>query len=179
MLNVEKPATFPDISPPSLSGANADDTIGDWQDVVLQQDCIYKHHIMRINYTTYNVRRDEDVLHTGTSHRNVMVLNPDSSPSEHPFVYACVLGIFHANVIYLGRDIMDYQAQRLEFLWVRWYKVDRHGGWDAGLLDRVHFPPINHEESFSFLDPADVLWSCHILPTFLKGKVHSDGVGRI
>ena len=55
--------------------------------------------------------------------------------------------------------------------------MDRHGGWDAGLLDRVHFPPINHEESFGFLDPADVLRSCHILPAFLQGKVHSDGVG--
>jgi hypothetical protein len=108
-----------------------------------------------------------------------MVLNPTSSPSEHPFGYARVLGIYHANVVYIGRDdVIDYQPRRLEFLWVRWYQVHGPlGGWATGLLDRVHFPPMSHEESFSFLDPADVLRGCHIVPAFSQGKVHADGMG--
>jgi hypothetical protein len=163
---------------PTVSVDTAGDTSNDWQAVLLKQDRIYRHHIMRIYHTTYDVRRDEDVLHTNTSHCNVMVLD-SSSPLEHPFRYAQVLGIYHANVIYIGNgDVIDYQPRRLEFLWVRWYQVDDpSGGWDVKRLDRVRFPPMNREDSFGFLDPADVLRSCHIVPAFSRGRVHADGIG--
>ena len=91
---------------------------GDWNAVHLNQDCMYKHSIMRINYTMYNVRRNEDVIHSDTTHCNVMVLDPTTS-SEHSFWYARVLGIFHANVIYTAEGMDDFHPQRLEFLWVR------------------------------------------------------------
>ena len=100
---------------------------------------MYKHSIMRINYTMYNVRRNEDVIHSDTTHCNVMVLDPTTF-SEHSFWYACILGIFHANVIYTAEGVDDFHPQWLEFLWVRWYEVeDTLSGWMARSLDRIKF----------------------------------------
>ena len=59
---------------------------------------------MRVNYTTYDMRRDQDTINPRT-HADVMVLNPGDEESEderHPYWYARVCGIFHANVLYLG-----------------------------------------------------------------------------
>jgi hypothetical protein len=141
---------------------------------------MYKHNIMRINYTTYDVRRAEDVIHPGTSHHNVMILNPSWPSSGHPFLYAHVLGIYHVNVIYAGAGMIDYHPRRLEFLWVRWYQwEDNHPvGWMKGTgLDQVQFPPLAHADSFDFINPSDVLRSCYIVPRFSRGKLHPDGVG--
>ena len=108
---------------------------------MLKHDRFYNHNIMRVNYTTYNVRRGEDVIHTETSHCDIMMLNSAfaEDSSKYPFCYAWVLGIFHANVIYLGEKNQDYRPRRLEFLWVRWYCVEEgiQSGWKALKLDRV------------------------------------------
>ena len=150
----------------------------DWQAVHLHQDRMYKHNIVCINYTMYDVRRDDDIIHPGTAHCNVMVLNPVTSSSEHPFWYARVLGIFHANVIYTGEGVNDFLPRRLEFMWVRWYQLeDVPAGWTFGCLDRVKFPHIMQEDSFGFIDPGDILRSSHIVPAFSRGRVHADETG--
>jgi hypothetical protein len=84
--------------------------LGDWQSVVLKHDRFYKHNIMHLNYTTYDVQQEEDTTHAGISHCNVMTLNSAFAEDsrKHPFCYACVLGIFHANVVYLGEQNLDY-----------------------------------------------------------------------
>lgn len=143
---------------------------------------MYSHHLARFNYTSYDVRRAEDVINPGTTHRDVMMLanrdDPDSD-SEHPFLYARVLGVYHGNVIYTGTGGRDYNARRVEFLWVRWFKYveDRSIRWSDLRLDQVCFYPMAAEESFGFVDPEDVVRSCHIIPRFSAGKVHSDGIG--
>ena len=48
---------------------------------------------------------------------------------------------------------------------------------DNSKLDSVHFPPMNENCSFGFVDPKDVLCGCHILPAFVKGKRQADGFG--
>jgi hypothetical protein len=155
----------------------------DWQAVLLKHDRIYKHKLMRMNYTRYDVRRAEDVIHTGTTgHCNVMVLNPDwealDTSDDHPFWYARVLGIYHANVMYIGKDWTDYSPHRIEFLWVWWYELrNGNNNWSTRHLDRVSFPPMVDENSFGFIDPDDVLRSCHIIPVLGDGMARQDGVG--
>jgi hypothetical protein len=92
--------------------------------------------------------------------------------NQHHFLYTCVLGVYHANVIYTRPGMYDYEARRLEFLWVRWYEVvDKvSSGWNSSRLDCVHFPPMNRDGAFSFVDPKDVIHRCHIMPNFTKGK---------
>jgi hypothetical protein len=137
---------------------------------------------MRINYTTYDVRRSQDVVNPSTPHCNVMFLRePDSdddSGTGHPFRYARVLGIYHANVIYVGPGMLNYRPHRMEFLWVRWYQLNAGTNmWSTKKLDRVHFPPIAGDDAFGFVDPASVLRSCHIVPAFATKRVHIDGKG--
>src|SRR5262245_58580215 len=83
---------------------------------------MYQHQVMRVNYTTYDVRREEDVINPNTDHCNIMLLSADNVGSPtHRYIYARVLGIYHVNVIYVGSGNGVYQEQRMEFLWVRWY----------------------------------------------------------
>jgi hypothetical protein len=165
------------LSRPDLPATSDSDTLVEWNAVLFRSNRIYSHKILRINYTTYDVRRTEDIIHTGTSHCNVMVLNPDASADEHPFWYARVLGIFHANVVYTGDGATDFASTRLDFLWVRWYTNDCGTEPLPGILDCVRFPPLADEYSFGFLDPSLVLRAAHIIPLFSRGIVHPDGSG--
>jgi hypothetical protein len=141
---------------------------------------MYQHNVARINYTTYDVRRSQDVISISTPRRDIMVLADTSHDnSAQPFRYARVLGIYHVNAIYIGPGMVDYQPHRLEFLWVRWYRnMDAVvAGWQARKLDRVQFAPMSEDDSFGFLDPSDVLRGCHLVPAFSKGKRHLDRKG--
>jgi hypothetical protein len=150
--------------------------------VFLKNDRIYHHHIARFNYTTYDVRRAQDVINPGTSHCDILLLADRNiatrSQCDHPFLYARVLGAYHANVAYTGDGMLDYEARRIEFLWVRWFEHDdtRSLGWKGLRLDSVHFPSLATEGAFGFVDPKDVLRGCHIIPAFAGGKRHSDEV---
>ncbi|KAF8223971.1 hypothetical protein L208DRAFT_1314114, partial [Tricholoma matsutake] len=141
----------------------------------------YNHQLVQINYTAYDVRRAQDVLNPNTTHHNIMLLN-SMGEQCHPYLYACILGIYHANIIYVGPGMVDYSPRRLDFLWVRWYQhwevADGSDimGWKAHHLDQLSFPPMASEDAFGFVDPSDVLQSCHVIPQFAKGKRHSDGV---
>jgi hypothetical protein len=152
--------------------------------ILFKHDRLYRHSLIRINYTSYDVQRSQDVVNPSTSHRNVMVLrdpnadDDDDSSRSHPFRYARVLGIYHANVIYIGRGMVNYQPQRMEFLWVRWYRHNTvTSGWSTRKLDRIHFAPMASDDAFGFIDPSDVLRGCHIIPAFVTGQVHTDGKG--
>jgi hypothetical protein len=147
--------------------------------LLFKYDRMYKHNIIRVNYTTYDVRRSQEVANASTSHCNIMVLN-DTEDEAHPFRYARVLGIYHVNVVYVGPGMVDHRPRRLEFLWVRWYQRTAvlNTGWGARKLDTVQFPPVTSDEAFGFVDPSEVLRCCHIVPAFAQGKVHIDGRGR-
>ena len=95
--------------------------------VYIAGDRFYRHNLMRLNYTTYDVHRAQDIVNPSTSHCNIMLLadHVDSSMdsiSPHPYIYAHVLGIFHVNATYVGPGIADYRSRRINFLWVRWYQ---------------------------------------------------------
>ena len=82
-------------------------------------------------------------------------------------------------MVYTGPDMLDYKPRRVDFLWVRWYKVQRGGtdSWRDSELPMLAFPPIALEDAFGFVDPSDVLRACHIIPAFARGERHKDGVG--
>lgn len=141
---------------------------------------MYNHNIVRFNYTTYDIRRAQDIINSWTSHCNVMVLRTEDEVEHrgHRFIYGKVLGIYHVNVIYIGTGFMDYTPIRMEFLWVRWYEpMEQVSSWETATLDRVSFPLLTDEHSFDFLDPVDVLRGSHIIPGFNSCKRHPDGLG--
>ncbi|EGO04334.1 hypothetical protein SERLA73DRAFT_148890 [Serpula lacrymans var. lacrymans S7.3] len=100
---------------------------------------------------------------------------------SHPFYYARVLGIYHTNVVCTGQEVTTYYTCKMEFLFVRWYKLcgplnrETDSGWYK--LNMLHFVPIAEDDAFGFVNPADVLPSCHLVPAFHEGKLHPDGIG--
>lgn len=91
-------------------------------------------------------------------------------PASHPFWYARVIGIYHVNVTHLPTNNIK---KRIDFLWVRWLGWDL--GWKSGdtydRLDRVGFVPFGGEdEPFGFVNPANVIRACHLIPAFEFGR---------
>jgi hypothetical protein len=105
-----------------------------------------------------------------------MVLADQDNADSHPFLYGCVLGVYHLNVIYIGPGMLDYRARRLEFVWVRWYdQIEPYGSWSACTLDQLCFPA---EGGYDFINPADIIRGCHVVPAFSQGKSDTNRRGN-
>lgn len=136
-------------------------------------DRIYSAKVLRVNYTTYDMRRGQDSMNPRT-HCDVMVLSSEVGPNVHPYWYARVLGIFHAKVLHLGPKSHNHSIQHMEFLWVRWFGIEP--GYQSGSkhahLPKIGFVPDTMEENnaFGFLDPSLVIRGCHLVPAFASGR---------
>jgi hypothetical protein len=140
--------------------------------VLIYNNWIFCHQTLRINFTTYDCRRDQDTINVST-HSDVMVLAPqnDNSGNKHPYWYAHVIGIFHI----LVRRTCDSSTKwkHVEFLWVRWYGLDTDVPWGfkARRLPKVGFFDSNTDaEAFGFISPLDVIRAVHLIPAFYLGK---------
>lgn len=157
-----------------VPGLSASPPVPSTDHVHFKHNRMYTHNILRVNYTTYDVRRAQDTINPKTSHCDALFLAEDgNNPDElhrHPFLYGRILGIYHVNVVYSGPGALDYSPRRVEFLWVRWFEhIAPVGSWASFTLDRVSFPPMSADGAFSFVDPADVVRGCHIIPAFATG----------
>ncbi|KAG8700404.1 hypothetical protein FRC08_004728 [Ceratobasidium sp. 394] len=144
------------------------------------QGRMYRHKTLHVNYTSYDVLRQQDVLNAGTANCFVMLpAETNGEPGAHPFVYAKVLGVYHAKIVHGGR-----LPQRMDFVHVRWlyYDYERPGGWDHKRLDRVNYIACGTNDdildSFDFIDPANILRATHLIPDFCsnttKGLLNLD-----
>lgn len=159
--------------------------------VIIMKNQIYSHKLVRFYHTTYDVRRSEDVINSRTSHCDVMLLSnfTSSKPSSlqtpedsgHPFLYGRVIGIFHANIVYIGPGrTEDNEPMHFDFLFIRWFQLDNahipiknsasNSSWESLRLDRLSFPPATSKDAFGFIDPTLILRSCHLIPAFSLGK---------
>lgn len=152
-------------------------------EVIIEGNTIYKHKTLRVNYTTYDMRRDQDSLNPRT-HADIMLLSHDSEdPNAHPYWYARIIGIFHARVIHnTKKAALGVRVQEMDFLWVRWFGLhERHQyGWRAKDLPQVGFVDEAGKDtsmSFGFVNPADVIRGVHLIPAFRYGK-SNNGVGK-
>lgn len=133
---------------------------------------MYSHKTLQVNYTTYNMWRKYDIINP-RKHANVMTASPDldastgALPTGHPFAYARVLGIFHADIVQIGAGhaVSTYTVQ---FLYIHWYHCDTHfkDGFKHRRLHCISLLPPDDPNTFGFLDPDDVIRGCHIIPGF-------------
>jgi hypothetical protein len=135
----------------------------------LVNDRIYLHKVLRVNFTTYNVRRDQDSLNPRT-HSDVMVLSGDDT--TQPYWYARIIGIFHAMVLQTGQRAESREPKKMEFLFVRWFGVDGDeiGGWRTKKLHQIGF--VEGDKAFGFIDPADIVQGVHLIPRFSLGRTN-------
>ena len=140
----------------------------------IRNNTLYRLSTLRINYTTYDMRRDFDTINPKT-HPFVMVPSPETDAGAHPFWYAAVLGVFHADVQHASMHSQDFRFKRMEFLWVRWLGVvpDYPFGRKHAKLPKIGFIPDSDEFAFGFLDPSLVVRGCHLIPSFVDGKTQS------
>lgn len=119
------------------------------------------------------MRRDQDSMNPRT-HCNVMVHSPETGEDAHPFWYARVLGVFHAQVLQTGHGVRNRSAQHMEFLWVRWFTIKPHykQGPKTARLPKIGFVPETNPDAFGFLDPSRVLRGCHLVPVFSAGRTN-------
>ncbi|THH19983.1 hypothetical protein EUX98_g8669 [Antrodiella citrinella] len=147
------------------------------QQIILRYNQVFRHKIVRVNYTTYDVRRGQDSLNP-SSHADIMIpafdLDPETgvSASGHPFAYARILGVFHAHVM---RRVPGQREKQevMEFLLVRWFRLDTRykAGFNAKRLYRLEFVPELDDDAFGFLNPDDIIRASHIIPAFAYGRV--------
>ncbi|KAL0564603.1 hypothetical protein V5O48_017441, partial [Marasmius crinis-equi] len=147
----------------------------DRNQILITNNKIYAVKTLRVNFTTYDVRRDQDVVNPSTDRNAVMVPSPErrESTNAHPYWYARVLGLFHADIIWFDPVEGKLRAsETMEFLWVRW--LGDEPGYRSGLkfarLPKIGFVPDSDEYAFGFLDPAVVIRACHLIPDFNSGR---------
>ena len=128
---------------------------------------------MRINYTTYDARRDQDSINPD-NHADVMMLAPESS--NHPYLYARVVGIYHVKAYLVDANGTQVQPRLVHVVCVRWYDVDlsARSGFQARRLPRLKWAPVQ-DGAFGFVSPDDILRGCYIIPRFRQeGEGRSD-----
>lgn len=159
-------------------GDESEFTDSERQTVTFVDNRIYRHKVVRINYTTYDIRRAQDSLNPRT-HADVMVLShEDEDEDPHPYWYARIIGVFHAQVSHIGPRSQSTDEQRMDFLWVRWFGRDLNykAGWKAKRLHRLGFLLSEDRGAFGFLDPNEVIRGVHLIPAFAYGRT-SDILG--
>ncbi|KAF8748110.1 hypothetical protein RHS01_11061 [Rhizoctonia solani] len=129
-------------------------------------------------YTIGQTERSADLIPSITRwiyeqrHDDAMKSEDGSTP-PHPFIYAKVLGIYHAKVSY-GNVV----PRREDFVHVRWlyYNTDeaRQGGWDECRLDHIGYEQCYTDQdlldSFDFVHPSDIIRAVHLIPNFQSGS---------
>ncbi|KIM66090.1 hypothetical protein SCLCIDRAFT_22307 [Scleroderma citrinum Foug A] len=112
----------------------------DQNSLCLTNQRMVKSKIFWVNYTTYDIRHDQDVL--------------------------CA---FRVQVRFCPGSVSQ-PKRSMEVLWVRWLGVDpdHQWGFKQAHLPKIGFVP-NSNEAFGFLDPSLVIRGCHIIPAFVDG----------
>jgi hypothetical protein len=104
-----------------------------------------------------------------------MVLSSETGVNAHPYWYARVLGVFHAQVLHMGPSAKNHSIQHMEFLWVRWFGIepDYISGTHTAWLPKIGFVPDTDDGAFGFLDPSLVVRGCHLVPAFAAGRTQT------
>lgn len=141
----------------------------------IKKGCLFQHKKIQLNYTTYDLRRDRDIINPSSITTDVMVIMMASDDDEKqmeysPFWYARVIGVFHAMVTW-GYST---KAKRVNFVWVRWFgrDADWRFGDDTARLEKIGF--VTEEDdtpAFGFIDPQSIVRAVHLIPDFNEGRV--------
>jgi hypothetical protein len=127
--------------------------------LTIDNNRLYRHQVLRINYTSYDNRRAQDTVNPLTR-PDIMMLSGENEEGNHahPYWYARVLGIYHVRVLHTGEFSKSSQLQTMQFLHVRWFghHVKHRSGWKSRHLHRVSFID-GDSEPFGFVDPAHVI----------------------
>ncbi|KIO20788.1 hypothetical protein M407DRAFT_219893, partial [Tulasnella calospora MUT 4182] len=135
--------------------------------ILILNNILYGHSTLRVNYTTYNMQRDHDVINPEIPSRAFIMV--EAADGKTRFWYARVLGIFHLQVV--NTTSTRRIPQRMDVLWIRWLGEDPEYVGNIGVrkLERVGYVP-EGPYAFGFVDPDLVVRAAHLIPSFIYGK---------
>ncbi|KAF6760980.1 hypothetical protein DFP72DRAFT_804695 [Ephemerocybe angulata] len=154
------------------------------QDVIIIDNMLYRHKVLRVNYTTYDLRRAQDSVNPRTN-SDIMILSREGhtagEPRPHPYWYAKVLAIFHCRVLHRGARSTSKEPRTMEVLWIRWYGNGR--GAPFGFFKEKRLPEVGFVDeaqdgtaAFGFLDPSQVIRAVQLIPVD-GGDKSNNGLG--
>lgn len=158
---------------PTWSGTGAEFSDEERHKVNFANERIYCHKVMRVNYTTYDVRRGQDSL-SSRKRSDIMMLAPEKvngEPSSHPFEYARIIGIFHVDVLHQVPGESKLTTTSIEIIWVRRFRIDTTyaAGFKRKRLHRLEFLPSSNHDAFGFVHPDEIIRGAHLIPAFYHG----------
>ncbi|KIJ58068.1 hypothetical protein HYDPIDRAFT_103322 [Hydnomerulius pinastri MD-312] len=137
----------------------------------IRENKIYMHSMFRVNYTTYDLRREQDTVNPRTR-ADIMVLSHEDEKT-HPYWYARVIYVFH--VMVEGRENLYSRFStpvRKNVLFVRWFRRDSNfpSGFTAKRPHRLEYFDQNDPDAFGFVNPDSVIRGVHLIPAFAHGS---------
>ncbi|KAF7291080.1 hypothetical protein MKEN_01491700 [Mycena kentingensis (nom. inval.)] len=117
---------------PEYSSDGSEYTATNRNNIFIVNNRLYRHKVLRINYTSYDIRREQDSM--DSRHADVMMLAPEDSDDEHPFSYARIIGIFHCDVQHRAFTATSRRRPQLPFcgsvvsVWTRRGKAGSSAG---------------------------------------------------
>lgn len=81
----------------------------------IKDGVLHRHMCIRLNYTTYDVRRSQDCINP-KKNAYIMLRSCEDGEGTKQYGYAEVLGIFHV-IVQFGTPRTE---KRIDLLWVRW-----------------------------------------------------------
>jgi hypothetical protein len=136
--------------------------------VNIKDDRICHHSLLHVNYTTYDLRWEQDTINPLTR-ADIMVLS-HKDERRHPYWYARVVDIFHVMVQHRADETSAFlPPERMNVLFVRWFRQDVNypSGWSEKHLHRLQFFDQEHSlDAFGSLNPDCVVCDVHLIPAF-------------
>ena len=125
------------MSGQEYTGDEDDHTPAEQLGLRILDNTIYEHKVLCINFTSYDMRRDQDSINP-RNHADVMVLahEDEDAVDSHPYWYAHIVMIISAHI---GTPDRPHRIP-MRFFYVRWFERDTKAarGWETHRLDRLH-----------------------------------------
>lgn len=139
---------------------------------------IYRHKTLRVNYTSYDMRRNQDYLNPQAEPADIMLISQEdeSEKDRNVYWYGRIIDIFHADIQHINPESRSAKSLKMDFLWMRWLgrplSRSYHSGWKARRIPRLAFlQPEDDLPMHGFIDPSLVVRRVHLIPAFVYGRV--------
>ncbi|KAI0315118.1 hypothetical protein OF83DRAFT_1293481 [Amylostereum chailletii] len=158
----------------SFDGDMVDYSNEDRDTVKIRNGRLFVHQTLRVNYTSYDVRRGQDSINPD-SRADIMVLasKADAEATGHPYWYARTVRVFSMSVRHDDPTAKPRDWQTMDVCFVRWFKFNTkvRSGWKAKHLPCISFVSHNDAEcpAFGFIDPDQIIRATHLIPGYKHG----------
>jgi hypothetical protein len=136
----------------------------------IESNTIYQQKTLHLQYTTYDMQEGCDKVYK-RNFPDVMLISDDT---DHPYMYARIIGLFHAQVTNTSSNaLVNEEAAIVQMAWVRWFKLDglsTGAGFKGLRYPSVSFYDRSHPDAFGFIHPDEIIRAAHLIPRFTAGQ---------